>query len=288
MIGNLIVNGGFEEIWNDNHDAIVVQPSGECSTEQVGNIFSPMHWTTWFVHIESSDHEVALAQPEVRDAWRSHDPRRVFEGDKGILFFTFFKKHFGGFMQQVEVERGREIVLGAKAHAWSNSKDGPHPDDAFWSEGAGYSSGYRLEGNAPDDDWKNFLFSVGIDPTGGTNPMADTVVWGHGAHIYNEYQDVPAVSVQAKSNVVTVFLRSSTMWAFKHNDAYWDNAWLVYNDVPVDPGDCVPPRTPYDRHYLLLPQMTDDPIGAMECAWRLPLDRTGTWLLWVTQPTMPV
>jgi hypothetical protein len=89
------------------------------------------------------------------------------------------------------------------------------------------------------DDWANFTFWVGIDPTGGANPFADTVIWGQGAHIYNAYAQVPPVEVTAQSDTVTVFLRSQTQWAFKHNDAYWDSVSLeiVEGDEEPEPGD---------------------------------------------------
>jgi hypothetical protein len=118
------------------------------------------------------------------------------------------------------------LRLSAWAHAWSNWQDGPHPDDPLWSEGPGYDCGFALEGEVPGDDWRNFTFRVGIDPKGGLNPYADTVVWGWGAHIYNCYHEVPPVEVEAKNSTVTVFLRSRTLWPFKHNDAYWDDVTL--------------------------------------------------------------
>jgi hypothetical protein len=167
----------------------------------------------------------------------------VHSGRKGILLFTFFRKHDAGFLQQVSVAPGAQLRLSAWAHAWSNHKDKshperfPHPDDGAWSEGPGYEAGFCLEGEAPDDNWRNFTFYVGIDPTGGINPLADTVVWGRGAHIYNEHAQVPAVEATAQSDTVTVFLRSKTLWPFKHNDAYWDDAelFVVGEEAPEMP-----------------------------------------------------
>jgi hypothetical protein len=230
MPQNLIENGNFEADWaEDRSHRCWVCSEGTAPQEQdVGNIFTPSGWVTWFHHQAGT-----WDQPEVRDAWKQNDPRRVRSGRKGMLLFTFSRKHDAGFLQQVSVAPGAQLHLSAWAHAWSNHKDKshperfPHPDDGEWSEGPGYEAGFCLEGEAPDDNWRNFTFYVGIDPTGGINPLADTVVWGRGAHIYNEYAQIPAVEATAQAATVTVFLRSKTLWPFKHNDAYWDDAELV-------------------------------------------------------------
>jgi hypothetical protein len=216
-------NGGFEADWGEeeSHRALVIPPDGSPYEKDVGNIFTPPHWLTWFYHDPGT-----WDQPEVRDAWNNVDPRRVYEGEKGMVLFTFYRRHDGGFLQQVDVDPGTRLRLSAWAHAWSNWHDGLHPDDPLWSEGPGYDCGFALQGEAPNDDWLNFTFRVGIDPTGGRDPYADTVVWGWGAHIYNCYHQVPSVEAKAKGSTVTVFLRSRTLWPFKHNDAYWDHVTL--------------------------------------------------------------
>ncbi len=238
MSQNLVKNGGFEADWGEknSHRCLIFPDDGASYEQDVGNIFTPPHWVTWFHHNPGT-----WDQPEVRDAWKQNDPRRVHSGQKGMLLFTFFRKHDAGFLQQVQVTPGTGLRLTAWGHAWSNHQDRaqrdkfPHPDDGEWSEGAGYGAGFRLEGQAPDDNWRNFTFYVGIDPTGGTNPLADTVVWGQGAHIYNEYGQVPEVEATAQGDTVTVFLRSKTLWPFKHCDAYWDDVELVATNGDVEP-----------------------------------------------------
>jgi len=201
---NLLKNPGFEADWGDDssHEVSVVLPNGTIETRQIGNIFSPPDFITWFYHDPGN-----YDQPEVRDA---REPERVHSGDKAMLLFTFFRKHLGGFLQRVPVTPGKTYAADALAHAWSNWQDGPHKDDPRWSEGPGYDAGFLLEGSAPNDEWRNFVFKVGIDPLGGLNPFAESVVWGKGVHIYNEYMHVPAVRVKATGEMMTVFLRSST------------------------------------------------------------------------------
>jgi len=244
MNDNLLHNQGFETDWSDggSHIAFVFAPNGKFVRERsVGNIFTPPEWYTFFKEglpkggfgYDPSNKE-GWCQPEVRDAWKTHDPTRVAEGKKATLLFTFFRVHDAGFLQRVAVKPGQHLRLTAQAHAWSNSKDGPHPDDARWSEGAGYNAGFILEGDTEDDDWRNFTFWLGIDPTGKTNPYANTVVWGRGAYIYNSYAQVPQVEVTAENDYITVFLRSQTLWRFKHNDAYWDDVRLVIVEPPAE------------------------------------------------------
>lgn len=216
MAENLIKNPGFEKDWGEQSSHLCyVWRDLHMETREIGNIFTPPDYVTYFYHQPGT-----WDQPEVRDT-----RQRVHSGDKGMLLFTFYRKHEAGFLQQVEVVAGKTYELTAFAHAWSNWHDGPHPDDPRWSEGPGYDPGYLLEGEAPTDEWKNFTFKIGIDPNGGIDPYS--AKWGRGAHIYNEWREVPAVKVTAKSNIITIFLDSLTLWPYKHNDAYWDDVSLV-------------------------------------------------------------
>jgi len=241
MTTNLLRNGDFEEDWGteSSHHCRVFPVGGTPYETDVGNIFTPAGWVTWYKHQPGE-----WDQPEVRDAWITSDPARVHEGQKAMLLFTFHRKHWGGFYQQVQVVPGTRLYLRAVAHAWSNHNDPdkpgvfPHPDDPRWSEGAGvgYNHFYASEGKQGlDDGARNFTFSIGIDSTGGTNPFADTVIWGDGVHIYNAYAEVPPVEAVAQSSAITVFLRSHTLWPFKHNDAYWDNIKLLATNIPPEP-----------------------------------------------------
>jgi hypothetical protein len=232
---SLLVNGDFETDWgvDQSHRCLIFPAAGEAYEAQVGNIFTPSgDWLTWFRHDPNT-----CDQPEVRDAWATHDAARVRSGQKAMLLFTFYRKHDAGFLQQVQVEPGQRLRLTAYAHAWSNTDLEGHAecrDDARCSCGVGRAVVAIPESEIPPpsgDPWRdavgNFLFSVGIDPTGGTDPYADTVVWGKGWAIYNGFVQQLSVEVVAEDNIVTVFLRSRTGWAFRHNDAYWDDVVLL-------------------------------------------------------------
>jgi hypothetical protein len=259
---NLLINGDFETEWQAerSHRCLVFPVRGEAYIAERGNIFTPPGWITWFGHGKPVAHDpqnqVGWSQPEVRDS-RSFGPNRMHSGAKGTLLFSFFRIHDAGLMQKVTVPRGARLKLTAQAHAWSNSKDGPNADVPGWSEGAGFGAFDKVVGETQDEAERNFTFWVGIDPTGGTDPFADTVVWGEGRHIYNVFAEL-AVVAEAESAEVTVFLRSRALWPFKHNDAYWDDACLV---IDVEPAMPVPgrgrPRVQYRRDVVLLPPGAD-------------------------------
>jgi len=239
---NLLKNGSFEKDWGEasSHTCLVIDRTGDLEYKEIGNIFTPPNWMTWFKHIEDT-----WDQPEVRDVHASQYPERVFDGEKSMLMFSFFRHHDGGFFQRLAVKPDTRLRVCGFAHAWSNSKDGPHPDNGNWSEGPGFDGGYMLEGNAPNDDWRNFTFYLGFDPFGGVNPYADTVVWAKGAHVYNEYAQLPGIEMKAKGEYVTVFLRCRCLWPFKHNDAYFDKISLSVVDIEPKP---------YKSTMLILPQ----------------------------------
>ncbi len=302
MSQNLLENEGFEADWGEekSHRCLIFPKGAEPHEKDVGNIFTPPDWITWFYHDPGK-----WDQPEVRDAWKHADPRRVRSGQKGMLLFTFHRKHDAGFLQQVQVTPGTPLRLTAWAHAWSNCHGREHTDDPKWSEGPGHDSGVLLEGQeAPagspgtPDDWRNFTFWVGIDPTGGTNPFADTVVWGQGAHIYNEYAQLPPAEARAQAGTVTVFLRSRTLWPFKHNDAYWDDAELVAGTVDLEAKVLYQPASPKvgeavtiearsraalaDVHLVIRqPSGAELPQGALVAG------RDGDWYTW-TYTTSPL
>lgn len=225
-----ITNPGFEVPWehDSSNECLIFRTDGTIEQATPTEIRTPPGWLTWFKQGLPVDHDpsnlIGWGQPEVGEA-RHTDPDRMHSGEQGIKLFTMWRVHDAGFIQQIVVTPTQEIRLDGWAHAWSNNDDDP-----ACSEGGsvGCDPFFALEGTEGlDDGDRNFTFRLGIDPTGGTNPYADTVVWGQGAHIYNAFFQVPTVTTTAESPTVTLFLRSRTLWPFKHNDAYWD-------DISVD------------------------------------------------------
>ena len=277
---NLLKNAGFEADWGDerSHNILRIPESGIPEVIQLGNVFSPPSWLPWFYHELGK-----FDQPECRDAHKSVDARRVRSGKKAILLFTFGRKHDAGFLQQVAVTSGARLRFSAFLHAWSNHNDVgfPHPNDGRWSEGAGYEEVAwtpneipPLNGDQQNDAKGNSRFCVGIDPTGGANPLADTVEWGDPLYCYNGYTARVMVEATARADTVTVFVRSTVLYPFKHCDMYLDDAELVQiGDAPPPPDPDPPlrgrPRDDYARTYLLLPPEAGEAwaAAAVDATW---------------------
>jgi len=201
--------------------------------------------------------------------------------------FTVHKAHRGGFLQKVGggVAPGQRVRLRAFAHAWSNhglKGHGGCKDDPRCSCGAGRRAIALNEAELPSlsgDPWSdalsNFSFKVGIDPWGQENPISPRIVWSAPLAIYNGYAEL-SVEVEAQADRVTAFLYSSARWAFKHNDAYWDEASLEVAGYgpgplppPIPPPQPLPPspgrgqpRVQYARTYVLLPPGADSAWAA--------------------------
>lgn len=271
-------NGGPTMLYEDfeseewTHNCKVFPVGADPYSTEVGSIFVPKDWTFWFKHDPGT-----YDQPEGRYCWASADPARVHTGNGAYMFFSFYRKHLAGLMRQVSVTPGTYVKLTAWAHGWSNHLLEGHEDcydNPKCSCGVGDEPTFILDGEAPplngnswNDGIQNMLFIVGIDPTGGTDPFADTVEWGHAAYIYNVYHEIPEVIVKAQSSVVTIFLCNSTMWAYKHNDTYWDTIKLEeVEEVEECKGT---PRIQYARTYLLMHPEADETWVKMvaEVAW---------------------
>jgi hypothetical protein len=206
----MLLNNNFEEnSWNKTF-------CGKTYNE----ISSPKHWVTFWkeggeISWDLSNKE-GYRRPECKVIERVEpylDPIRIHSGNKAWQLFTFYAIHDAGIYQQVDVEEGSTYRFSAYTHAWSSQNDDPH--------------------NSTDDKY-NFTQAVGIDPTGNTDPYASSVLWKED-HIYDTFGKI-SVEAEAKSNKITVFLRSKTKWRFKHNDVYWDTTNLEkVSDAPSEP-----------------------------------------------------
>lgn len=238
---------GFESgKWT--HDCRVYPVDGEPYDSEIGNIFTPLNWLCYFKHRPG-----IWDQPEAHNTWKSVDPRRINSGEGAYMLFSFYRKHDAGIMRRVPTTAGKTVKFTGWAHAWSNTNLPGHNDcldNGRCSCGVGtdivaIKNPPPLNGDPWNDAISNSLVTVGIDPFGGENPYADTVVWGDAYYIYNGYAKELSVETVAKASMVTVFIRSITAYPFKHNDVYFDDFLLEENGV-------TPP--PYESTMLVLPQ----------------------------------
>lgn len=81
---------------------------------------------------------------------------------------------------------------------------------------------------------------VGIDPNGGTDPLAASVVWSAAAAPYDQWAELSATA-SAAGDSVTVFLHMTQTAGLAINNVYWDKVSLVRTEggtvsapVPVE------------------------------------------------------
>jgi hypothetical protein len=202
---NLLSNPGFEgSQWMQDHFEVNV----------------PEAWVAFW----SDDPDVDW-DPENNDGFQRPDmqviekspqyenPPRILGGNRAFYIASGNRVFDGGIYQQVPVGSAGTLCLTGYAHAWSSQTDDP-TQSTLNSE----------------DDRRNVTLQLGIDPTGGTSPWADSVVWGAPAHLYDTYQALPGVQTYAGGLTVTVFVRGSTLWRFNHNDLFFDDLSLTRVD----------------------------------------------------------
>ena len=226
---NLLKNPGFEGItcgassaegWCDDNWA---RDTHDGSVHD--NIFTPQGWVSWWRK------GGGYGQPEIKTIPKVDPfigpPARINSGNYAVLLFTFHRNHDAGFYQTVTgLEAGATVQLSAYAHGWSCDQD----DTA-------YSCG---------DQW-TLTFQVGIEPNGVADPFSPSIIWSEERPSRDTYSMIgPTTAQVGAGGSVVVFLRSHTKWAFKHLDAYWDDASLVVTspgETPT-PTPSPPPPTP--------------------------------------------
>ncbi len=211
---NLLLNGDFEDAsarqWN--------AANGEWVNGRVAE-----SWTAWWRKPTAPDEDYpgqcpegdASCQPWHRPEYREtrgipYNPPRVRNGENSQMYFTSFGVHDGGLYQKVSgAPRGWRVRFSIWARAWSS-------DTEETSQSSGQPS---------------MNMQVGIDPTGGTDPWGDSVIWSEAADSFDAFSEY-SVGAIAQAEVVTVFFRSRPTRALKHIDVMLDDAELVVIGPP--------------------------------------------------------
>ena len=200
---NLLRNPGFEGTystwWDGNTPYVTAQMAPD--------------WNPWWVRQSASDPSWKNRMPE----WKPAAPftNRIRSGSNAQQYFTFYGTHIAGVWQRVAVTPGTPLRFSIWMMIWSSGQDDPavsNPDGEV-------------------DAW------VGIDPTGGTDPLSATVVWSASQRRYDQWFQM-SVQATASSNNVTVFVRTAPTFPVKHNDVYLDDAELVA--VGAQPSTATP------------------------------------------------
>ncbi len=145
---------------------------------------------------------------------------RVHGGTYALQYFTDFSSHNAGIYQQVSVTPGTTYRFTIWGHAWST-------DDL-----------------AKASSTANAKLMIGIDPQGGDNPFASSVVWSTAVAAMDTYQQF-SVQATAQAAQITVYVRSRPDWCVKRNSAFWDDASLTVAGSPsTNPQPTSPPAQP--------------------------------------------
>jgi len=220
MPTNLLENPNFEE--GQYNDPVIWWTPKGMFEDTFDNIFVPTHyifgWREGFPEVGDPGSGRKIRRPEASVISLSGgfpDPVRVESGDKAFKAHTFHGTHDMGLMQKVQIEEGAWYEFSMFMHSWySDCSTKPH-DPPLLDD---------CKTRATDS--RDYLL-VGIDPYGGLDPRAGSVIWSNTTEIYGHYADEPlTVRAQAKTGEITVFAWAVSNYALRHEDVYFDTGSL--------------------------------------------------------------
>ena len=167
------------------------------------------------------------------------DPPRT-NGMRGLKVFKLYGRHDAGYWKQFSIPAGTTCLhVTAQGCHWYSQRDDQNRSEYKDAQGKWHT----LHNGDP-----GATIMVGLDLTGGVDPLADSVVWD----VRNVYDSFAPVEVTAEEPgaIVTVFLRSQQLYPFKHTDCYWASVELAVDGAPACWGV---PRVQYEREYYVIP-----------------------------------
>ncbi len=183
------------------------------------------------------DARCAWGRPEFRGVASYEYAYRVRSGQLAQKYFSWNRQHEAGLYQQVGgIQPGTLLRFSVWIQTWSCM-----PAPGTWNQ---CRTAPLSDSPAPMHIW------VGIDPTGGTDWSAPTVVRSPEGNAYDQWT-LFQVEATAQSSTVTVFIHSRADWQDRvpriNNDVYIDDASLVAlgqaSPTPPPPPPTSPPGT---------------------------------------------
>jgi LysM repeat protein len=184
---NLLQNGGFEGEY--------VAVGGDPSLRLAPN------WQPWSLPPPAG----ASSSVNLRPDYQPAPSNRVRSGSAAQEYNTFFATHDGGIYQRVAVADGTQVTFSVYVYVWSSA---------------------TFEDINVSTQPQEVSVQVGIDPTGGQDGGANTLVWSEPVTFYDEYRQLSITST-ARGNAVTVFVRTTPKGAIGVNNIYVDDASLI-------------------------------------------------------------
>lgn len=253
LLSNVSFEGdcGLRQFWwvgGDDHKAATAQGPYKAGISAnwpgqdmppYDNIEAPKNWVVWWIeNVQNPQTPFAdqlTRRPEAHlfnlDAGDT-DTARVRTGRKSFKIFTFNGTQRCGLVSRVSVPMKATLRLTAYVHGWySDCSSRPH------------GAPYMDDCNTLASD-SHMLLRVGISPSASFDPLATgDVQWSDAMEQYGGYGDPMVMDATASGSWVTIWLESSTNFALKHEDVYWDDVTLEVTSTPS-------PRL-YDRTAIL-------------------------------------
>jgi LysM repeat protein len=183
-----LANPGFEEPFTDQ---------GGDPTRLVAE-----GWTAWHVTAAAGSPTFMNQQPEYEPV--RPDVSRILSGENAQLITSFFSTFTAGVYQQVSVAEAGDVTFSVNAYVWSSAFD-------------------NVDVSREDGD---VVVQVGIDPAGGTDPAASSIVWSTAAERYDSWNQ-ESVTTAVPAGTITVFVRGTVGVPAKNNNIYLDDASLT-------------------------------------------------------------
>ncbi len=261
--GELLINPGFE-------DPFVQEGSA--------NLFVANSWQPWYVVPDGVTYPTKCAGDDANckpyqipvyhpsQPQNAKVPPRALSGNSQQWGASYAVYIAGVYQQVSNIAPGTQLRFSAYTQGFNC-------DDDRGCFGPSGQYGYSYEPG-------NMQMRVGIDPTGGTNAFASTVVWSSFVNPLDAFvlQQVGAV---AQSDKVTVFVWSSPTFPEKHTEVYVDSASLVATGqgaVPTSASTTQAAGTPAPTSTISLDAKTytviaGDTLSAIAQRYNLTLDQ---------------
>ncbi|RMH00522.1 MAG: hypothetical protein D6706_03785 [Chloroflexi bacterium] len=201
---NLLTNPSFEGQYSD----YILPPPGhpDCGGTVCERAQMAPGWSPWWADSPRNETWQNIMPEYTQSTTAEVNPDRVRSGDKSQHYFSFWSTHIAGLYQQVTATVGARYCFTVWGHAWS-----ARTSSDFYSD--------------PDPDNGELIQKIGIDPAGGTDWQSPTIIWSDAREQYDTF-GLFRVEAVAQASKITVFMYSSAAQPVKHNDVYWDDAFL--------------------------------------------------------------
>ncbi|MEM9774264.1 MAG: hypothetical protein AAF902_06760 [Chloroflexota bacterium] len=201
---NLLLNGDFEEGYRqvDGYDtawiAVGWEPFAITSDLDIPN--NPNGSPPVYLASDSS----------------SATTNRALTGTRSQMWRTNYSAAFAGVYQRVPISEEATVRLSAWTYGWSSTGDDPSiSQNAAWMRQR-----------------------IGIDPTGGTDPNSEDIVWSPAAQYLDTWGEL-SVETKSEAEYVTVFLSAYPNFVLPNNEIHYDSARLriVSFELPTPAPD---------------------------------------------------